>query len=1193
MKHFIAVISLLIGFAVLAADVSFSYTMAEPSLKVSDEYTFVRLDGAQSWGTPGEPELPWFGTKILLQPGEEALEIQVSLSQPQVFTLERPVAPLQQQHPLSSPVQHPRTQPNPAIYENPGFWPQLAHNGVNTQFLSGHPINFSAVCPFEYEPQTAQLTFYRRIDITVRTSGGSRSNEALRILKQDASVLEQLASSVDNRIDIPKYSTRQSGYDYLIIHDADKFDQWQPIKAFHSQRGLNVMMKSVQEIQSGFAGQDLQEKIRNFIISVYQNNPLRHVLLSGDTDVIPHRGFYVNMGSGADYVDYDIPADMYYSCLDGNWNTNGNNLWGEPTEADLVPELSIGRFCYNNDTEIQSFIHKTTSYLTQPVISDMKTSLFVGEWLWDGPTWGGDYMDEMIGGSSMNGYTTVGVPTNWNISTLYDRTYGQADSWTGSQVRPLLSQGPNLVNHLGHSFTNYCMRLNNQAVTANSITNNGTDQNYSIYFSQGCYAGSFDNRESNAGQYTSDSITEKFTSISTSAVAMISHSRYGWGMQGSTDGASQKIHRQYIDAIFGENLRELGFVLADSKVDNIPFMSNMPVMYWVVYETNLFGDPVLMVWGDTPQEMNVQLPSYWAVGLNNYQILTNAPGAKLRLKNGDELLWESEADNTGMISIALIQPLTPGEYQISIVANDFFVFSETVTVIASDQPYVVASSVDYIDDDGLYHTGELIGVNVTIENVGLMDQLGPGTLSLVSTSPNISILNSSCGFDPLQASDAQSIEGFFQIRILGEYPDKHIATMNFVASFDSHQATTPVTLMLNAPKLNLDTYEFVSSNLMVMPGDNAGLNLILSNTGSGQAFFPMLILFSDNPLVNLSQFDIGLDPILPNDLILCENVVTITVSEDMPIGSSANIGYLITAENGNVLEGVFSLYVGNQKYTFEHDQQEWISYPLLANFSDQWHRNNNRTNTQGGSWSMKFGGPGSSGYASSAHGALESSVIPLGQNGRLYFHHWMDAEVHNNSTHAWDGGLVELSIDDGPWVQIEPVGGYPRMIYSNPASPFAANTQVYSGSFGWTPAEFDLSQYSGNARVRFVFGSDGYVSGEGWYIDDVYIESEFVVAADDPVQTVQFELFGNYPNPFNPSTTIRFDLPLRSTVNLDIFNLRGQKICSLVDSELPAGTHRAVWNGLDDQGRPVSSGVYLYRLSDSKNTTTKKMMLMK
>ncbi|HCX60461.1 MAG TPA: hypothetical protein DG355_07340, partial [Candidatus Cloacimonas sp.] len=200
------------------------------------------------------------------------------------------------------------------------------------------------------------------------------------------------------------------------------------------------------------------------------------------------------------------------------------------------------------------------------------TAAFAGEWLWDGPTWGGDYMDEMIGGSSAHGYTTVGVPADWDITTLYDRTYGYSDAWGSSEIKPFLSEGANLVNHLGHSNTTYCMRLSNNNVTESGITNNGQTENYSIYFSQGCYAGSFDNRETSAGSYTADCISEKYTSIATSAAGMISHSRYGWGMQGSTNGASQYFHREYIDAIFGENIHELGYTLVDSKIDNIPFI---------------------------------------------------------------------------------------------------------------------------------------------------------------------------------------------------------------------------------------------------------------------------------------------------------------------------------------------------------------------------------------------------------------------------------------------------------------------------------------------------------------------------------------------------------------------------------------------------------------------------------------------
>ncbi len=165
---------------------------------------------------------------------------------------------------------------------------------------------------------------------------------------------------------------------------------------------------------------------KNCVITLYlfiYSQSLALCFLAGDTDVIPHRGFYVSVDSSGEGTDADIPADMYYACLDGNWNTDGDSYWGEMYETDLSPELAIGRFCYNNDTEIDNFLNKLTNYSNNPVANEIKSAFFAGEWLWDGPTRGGDYMDEMIGGSA-NGYTTIGFPLHRNITTLYDRTYG-------------------------------------------------------------------------------------------------------------------------------------------------------------------------------------------------------------------------------------------------------------------------------------------------------------------------------------------------------------------------------------------------------------------------------------------------------------------------------------------------------------------------------------------------------------------------------------------------------------------------------------------------------------------------------------------------------------------------------------------------------------------------------------------------
>ncbi|MDD3097852.1 MAG: T9SS type A sorting domain-containing protein, partial [Candidatus Cloacimonetes bacterium] len=90
-----------------------------------------------------------------------------------------------------------------------------------------------------------------------------------------------------------------------------------------------------------------------------------------------------------------------------------------------------------------------------------------------------------------------------------------------------------------------------------------------------------------------------------------------------------------------------------------------------------------------------------------------------------------------------------------------------------------------------------------------------------------------------------------------------------------------------------------------------------------------------------------------------------------------------------------------------------------------------------------------------------------------------------------------------------------------------------------------------------------------------------------------FALRQNYPNPFNPSTTITYALPKSGKVRLDIYNLKGQLVNTLVNQDMEAGVHSVVWNGTDKNKRAVASGVYFYRLSSPESSKTKRMLLMK
>jgi hypothetical protein len=143
-----------------------------------------------------------------------------------------------------------------------------------------------------------------------------------------------------------------------------------------------------------------------------------------------------------------------------------------------------------------------------------------------------------------------------------------------------------------------------------------------------------------------------------------------------------------------------------------------------------------------------------------------------------------------------------------------------------------------------------------------------------------------------------------------------------------------------------------------------------------------------------------------------------------------------------------------------------------------------------------------------------------------------------------------------------------------------------------------------NSQLVFYYESKSTGNNMGIYhMNDksfTYINGNtpyYVVSISDfnnviPVVT-ETALSQNYPNPFNPSTTISYQIPNDGKVNLAIYNIRGQMVKCLVNTNQAVGIHRIVWNGKDENGKSCASGVYYYRLNTCDKTETKKMLLLK
>lgn len=161
-----------------------------------------------------------------------------------------------------------------------------------------------------------------------------------------------------------------------------------------------------------------------------------------------------------------------------------------------------------------------------------------------------------------------------------------------------------------------------------------------------------------------------------------------------------------------------------------------------------------------------------------------------------------------------------------------------------------------------------------------------------------------------------------------------------------------------------------------------------------------------------------------------------------------------------------------------------------------------------------------------------------------------------------------------------------------------------SGFYGvWAAQTVSLKAYCGpgnkDVRLRFRMVSDDHQGPPvpGWFIDDVQViegldVTEVLQAKDNTVPS-QYVLYQNYPNPFNPTTTIRFDLPRAGKITLKIFNMNGESVRTLIQSQMQPGSYTVQWDSKDDSGNSVASGLYFYQLSAEHFSATRKLLLLK
>ena len=1157
MKKFLLITIVLFVCSSAFADViEHTYYFDDPHFThVDAQYQLIEFQSTLQSAIAGNPSIPYYAVSLLLPEGQEAHQIEVFPEGKTVILGEYELYPMQYVQPYSKGVSDEFIK-NEELYSESKTYPEAFHGELTNHFMNGYGFAFTAITPVQYIPNEKSISYYKSLTIRIKTKPVKDATTVAipaYITDPQFNTLQQLAQN-DEMFMSYERKQRDGEYEILLITPEAFMNDFSDLIDMYLTQGLRTQIATTQTINTSMTGIDLQQKIRNYIIQEYQNNGIQYVILGGDDEHIPHRGFFCEVQSSSLYTDDDIPADLYYSALDGTWNDDGDNLWGEIGEDDLLPDVSVGRISFSNSTELANILNKSMMYQENPVLGELTKPILAGEDLWSDPqTWGGDYMDLLIGYHEDNGYTTDGIPATSTIEKLYDRDVG---SWSASTLISKINEGKSYVHHSGHANETYCMRMSNSDITNTNFSNvNGTTHNYTHIYTHGCLSGAFD---------FNDCIAEKMVNLENFAASFIGNSRYGWFNEGQTEGPSEHMHREYVNALYTLRTDRIGEAHLNSKINTAPWV-NAPgqheegALRWCFYSCNVIGDPVISIWTDEPIDMQVMYPDSIFIGQDQVQVIVTSivsetEGLVCTLIKDGVFHGSAAVGATGVANINIDPVFTDvGTVQLIVTGYNCLKSTYDIMIIPSAGAYVIIDSVATKDDNNnIPEYSEEVSFDFVLKNVGTQDAANVNA-TLSSDDEYITCSYSSAFFDTIFAGGTAAQQNVLPILVAEYVPDQHEAMITMDITADGKQNwDTQFAIILNAPVLEMGTYQIDDSSGdndgILDPGETVLLTIPTLNTGHALSPIAQATLSCSENLITIQNAIISLGQLEAGGSV--NAIFTVTASSQLFEGTPISFNYSVDAGVYDLDEEI-SMTVGLIIEDFESGNFNMLDWY----FSGDADWSITESDVYEGNYCAKSGDISNNSITS-----IMIDVI-LSREGDICFWKKVSTEVNYDYLRFFIDGIMQ---------------------------------DEWSGEIGWSEEIFSIP--TGNHTLKWVYEKD-YLIANGqdcvWIDFIIFPNFEAPVSNDEPFQIIHNFLAENYPNPFGSTTNIEFALKQSSMVTVDVYNILGQKVKTLTEDEMPSGIHSIQWDGKDAFGYQVANGVYFYRMNTDEFHQTRKMILMK
>ena len=575
----------------LAVVLILSVSMAAASLgtdSFSVDYTFEAVEIEGQWmikdtllrEIPGEPLMPYLPAQILLPQGSSVTEISIIASDPYMEG-GHDIPWGQVPATFTSAESAEKIDKNHEIYDSDNWYLGTLYEMVSVESFRGYDILCINLFPVDYKPLSGTVKFTEKMTVVVHyTEGtpndmcrnGDEDRAAVAVMVDNTGELETYAECVDQCVPYLPGGPNE----YVIITNDALSSIFQELADHKSDYVNGATVVTTDWIYNNFTGRDNPEKIRKFIRAAYFSWRTNYVLIGGDVFVVPYRGFYASVD---EYIDNDMAADMYYGCLDGDFNADGDGKWAEPEDnVDWLEEVFIGRAPVLTWGEAQNFVDKVIAYEGAP---REKVLQFHASYLRSG----NDPDSRQIAWDCYQW-----VPGDYTIKELFE-TDGQVtksdwrSAWNGSYGGPPYYP-PLIFQHAGHGETNvYHINYEVGGTVAwynwdvPSLNNNNF---WPLHTSVACLSGEFE---------ANDCLAEKYVKDDCGAIACFMNDNYGWFSTLDASMYSGEFLENQYRALFSDGKEHLGELLNQSKAYMVCSAMGNCVYRWCFYELNLIGDP--------------------------------------------------------------------------------------------------------------------------------------------------------------------------------------------------------------------------------------------------------------------------------------------------------------------------------------------------------------------------------------------------------------------------------------------------------------------------------------------------------------------------------------------------------------------------------------------------------------------------